>query len=1066
MDSAPVSPERNTDFPASALVCPEDRQNIDELWKAFDEFYTENKGYIENAQSQNEMVPDIAPSKKSMQQEALKMSLLQNSRIILRGLQVLGQIHPAISVVITAFDAVIAIELNRRDNNAKAASVMTQMQNFMCALFQLRSLKSQELHPVASEELVKFMTRASEDIKACGSDIDYYLKKRLISRLVHAQFFQQRLAEHIATFAERRSELTLWLTGYTTGRVNEHIKITVRLEDKVDRIAEILHRYDSPQEKEALRFITEHAGFSNCLDPKNPRLFAELLERTGSVSEEEDSDEAKKQAKDNLRDQLLRELKEDIKDILSKNLPNFEALIRIQQNNFDHFAHLIQNQTSTIVKMSNHIMLAFPEGRKYVLITDPLLKKIWMEMGLRQSVKAEKFVLTFKDYYSREQSAQSPFLLVAPDSPVVALSAGSASLDRGFSRPITDSQVVTLGIDLSRDSAEDEQWALNYIDVVHLDPIVEAIDDDFSGFISILEANQFAIARPRSWSLLRWLAYWAAGWAVSIKKYKEKILQLVRQIYDSRQDVMACNMSYVDEYLDGYSFQSLDTLLRSTQPSVGESEETDAKLAAMVSDLDDGLEQRLLANLKSIKFNITSVDTVALITGPGRIERFVFPLIYLLLRHHLRIVKVASQRRLSTNYKMLYKMRYPSHSLQMVFEALRTRTAKLNAIFRRKPQDVQELFKKFSFGMMELFNSPKPYERKDSALLAPLLDASGYSNTMDDDAEALKIISEQLDHDGPDLEDEPDCVGQAVINDFSSTPLGTQSLCPTIGGAWTGLMRRPSSEDVLDESANDLVVFRFDTPSQEGSELTGEAESFLYGGVLVQGNVERKERPAMPGGEDASEEETSGVDIVALDFKVLHEEEPVYHFRVAPVGGHTFDWEGTWCYARPVDDQQAMPLQFKLTRSPPEAFPYRHILKLVTKEEGPVVEDATPADTNDQPALISVPATLVPTDDAVEIIALSTDAPTPFVEQPTEASDITPTPAVRPLTDGTVELQIEDPGSSVQPPKREIRTIPQARWAFAIEVVRYQVRQRLHSKSHYAEMAIRFTPTSLTSGRG
>ena len=59
-------------------------------------------------------------------------------------------------------------------------------------------------------------------------------------------------------------------------------------------------------------------------------------------------------------------------------------------------------------------------------------------------------------------------------------------------------------------------------------PIVEAMDEDGSGFISVKEANSFALSRPKGlrydlfsstlvvqllklFSLLHWIAYWAAG---------------------------------------------------------------------------------------------------------------------------------------------------------------------------------------------------------------------------------------------------------------------------------------------------------------------------------------------------------------------------------------------------------------------------------------------------------------------------------------------------------------------------------------------------------------------------
>lgn len=45
----------------------------------------------------------------------------------------------------------------------------------------------------------------------------------------------------------------------------------------------------------------------------------------------------------------------------------------------------------------------------------------------------------------------------------------------------------------------DDQWALQYLSVPNLQSILEAIDEDGSGFVSIKEANTFVMERPQDW---------------------------------------------------------------------------------------------------------------------------------------------------------------------------------------------------------------------------------------------------------------------------------------------------------------------------------------------------------------------------------------------------------------------------------------------------------------------------------------------------------------------------------------------------------------------------------------
>ena len=82
----------------------------------------------------------------------------------------------------------------------------------------------------------------------------------------------------------------------------------------------------------------------------------------------------------------------------------------------------------------------------------------------------------------------------------------------------------TAGVNLSSDP---DAWAIKYIDILRLQPILEAIDDDASGFITIGEMNRFTASRPIDWrlepllnlyvyylmnsSLPHWVAFWAVG---------------------------------------------------------------------------------------------------------------------------------------------------------------------------------------------------------------------------------------------------------------------------------------------------------------------------------------------------------------------------------------------------------------------------------------------------------------------------------------------------------------------------------------------------------------------------
>ena len=76
-------------------------------------------------------------------------------------------------------------------------------------------------------------------------------------------------------------------------------------------------------------------------------------------------------------------------------------------------------------------------------------------------------MLALRDYYMEE---------LTPESTIFSLSGST----------ITDSQ-------------NPDAWTMRYIDIIRLQPILEAIDDDASGFITIWEMNRFTSSRPRGW---------------------------------------------------------------------------------------------------------------------------------------------------------------------------------------------------------------------------------------------------------------------------------------------------------------------------------------------------------------------------------------------------------------------------------------------------------------------------------------------------------------------------------------------------------------------------------------
>ena len=81
-----------------------------------------------------------------------------------------------------------------------------------------------------------------------------------------------------------------------------------------------------------------------------------------------------------------------------------------------------------------------------------------LSQGWRGNVKARHFVMALKDYNIEKAGGDSAGSLVGAD-----------------------------------------KWALKYINVNRARTILEAFDDDASGFVTIQEVNTFTRARPLDW---------------------------------------------------------------------------------------------------------------------------------------------------------------------------------------------------------------------------------------------------------------------------------------------------------------------------------------------------------------------------------------------------------------------------------------------------------------------------------------------------------------------------------------------------------------------------------------
>ncbi|KAF8647842.1 hypothetical protein AX16_006510 [Volvariella volvacea WC 439] len=629
------------------------------------EFYNEHQETLKNA------ALNLASGIDTKAVENVISNFTESAKVVMKGLDALAQVHPFIGVAVVAFKLVVTLDMTRRENNRKIIALKAEMQDMMSVLFQLRHVRDpEEKGPdgtTIAGRMQVLMEQIAKDIHEAGSACDAYIKKSFLAKTIKSKIYEGRLAEYGAKFEAHKVTLERALTVHTAVGVdtaNQKLdQQDVQLKAIQQQLEHLFTKLDTPKEREVQKFIEENGGAKACIEKED--LLNKMIAKSGDSVSAVAGTNAKRGGDDlaGARKTLLKEYNEDVDELFKRNAVLFEKKLDIQRAQLE----------STIRSEGDRVIETLLAGAHDKII-DQDLQSIWKEMGWKGSVKARHFVLALHDFYV-DRIAQTGFATPIDGKPPQLPGPGSVTIV---------------------EPPPDDEWALAYINASHVQSIQEAIDDDGTGFISIKEVNTFARSRPAGWTLLQWLAYWAAGWHVSVSDYKNKIYVTIQQILELVDKVLSSNRRLLDEYLNQEVIARLELLLRSTQP-VTENVHLDPQLHKLIQAFDAGEEERLTTNLSSVGYEIDSIETVTLVTGPGRIERYAFPIFYLLLRHHLQVMLAGCRYVLNED-----ELQSHTNSLYSVFDALNERMHILSALFRQSYGDVSARFGNFAFGMFQL----------------------------------------------------------------------------------------------------------------------------------------------------------------------------------------------------------------------------------------------------------------------------------------------------------------------------------------------------------------------------
>ncbi|KAK0501865.1 hypothetical protein EDD18DRAFT_1101575 [Armillaria luteobubalina] len=699
-------------------------------------------------------------------------SYAETAELVIQGLTVLGQLHPFIDgrswVAVKAFKLVVSFDMTRRENNKKVLAVKLQMQDMMIALFQLR-----HVHDV--QEVIPGET---------ASGCNYYLKKGLLAKTIKAKRYEDLLATYASNFVKHRKAINSALLVHMTlgvdsanAKLDVQDKILKSMDHKLDEVKDsmlfVFRKLDTDRDRDIQDFMINHGGEKACIDDE--RLLHELVDKsgegiTGVLGQQ--SDETWAKAKDKVQIAMRKEYAEDVVKALERNFTEFEKKLSIQ----------LRSIADDSQKNTQSILTALSSGA-HDRIVDHDLRELWQDMGWKgSSVKAKHLILALHDYFTDRLKAPT-----RNSSPTSILSPPVFETGSPIKSPISPGHFSH--------RVKTDQWTLAYLNISHLQPILEAVDDDATGFITIKEINTFTNikSRPQGWTLPQWMAYWAKGWHISVNRYKTMIRMILSAMYDTFPNVLPANREAVAAYLQHRVIYRIDTLLQSTRDVSSNSSESSLQLQKLTEEYTKLEESRIGSNLADVQYEIDGRSTVSLIAGRGRIERYIYPVLYLLLKHQLRVVRLSTRYILDPNEA--WNM---STSLWNLFSVVDERIQNLASIFKQSNVDVAEKLENFAFGMVVLFRLSYNNPGKQPADNF-ISDYVNEDSTIEDlDIEPVKNIPVDI------LRYSPDISGSDMYN----LPADSEGLSEeSVQGQWTGHLyyQRKSSAGLMQFFINSVT---------------------------------------------------------------------------------------------------------------------------------------------------------------------------------------------------------------------------------------------------------------------
>ncbi|KDQ12838.1 hypothetical protein BOTBODRAFT_188858 [Botryobasidium botryosum FD-172 SS1] len=545
--------------------------------------------------------------------------LLEPVKKVLDALNVVAQANPWIGIAVTAFKLIVDLEIERRSNDRRIEALIFSQTDMMSALLELRYIKDVGLAMFKSNGIPSRFQRVLQAVKMsineCGLAMDTYKKQKFLGKFFRSKQWKDKFENIAKGLLDHKVEITFALQANMALGVDQIQDGVSSVNVKLDMVIDLLRR-PTPQEEKMESELRKLGDYNIDTVREREDLLRQLAplaaQYDATTTEDVAGDQSKKKP---LERSLLDSVQLEVDVLIEQNRSYFEVKLETQTR-----------RLQDVISLSTKRIITKLGDGPYKRVHDPDLRHIWKDMNWHGAVKVRSFVAALQDYFvdrfeAHEQSGVHSLSAIdatlIPHSPI--LSEFGSDIEGMVDAPSNFNEF------------EAEKWCLKYLSSAYLRAIAEVIDDDFSGFVKISEANNFAASRPANWTLLKWIAYWADGTSPFLFEFypHSSYIQMLRV------KVLPENAWTAGAYLDITQLYLLRYVIRDLDPFyVQDGDMLDIMATRMRYE-----EERLRPVLEKIHYNI---DVVQDFFGKGRIETYLFPLLYLVLRRHYQIIQLAA----------------------------------------------------------------------------------------------------------------------------------------------------------------------------------------------------------------------------------------------------------------------------------------------------------------------------------------------------------------------------------------------------------------------------------------